>query len=176
MARCAPHYVLAFVVHTPTVADLVRSRADDTSVGLRFEDATWTWQEIVREAATRAALLESLRVDGPFHVGVLLENVPEYLFVLAGAALAGATVVGINPTRRGEELARDIRHTDCQLVITETVQRGDLDGLDLGLALDRIHVDDSNRYRALVDSHRDAPLPDRLPDPGDLYLLIFTSG
>ena len=45
---------------------------------------------------------------GPFHVGVLLENVPEYLFLLGGAALAGATVVGINPTRRGAELARDI--------------------------------------------------------------------
>ena len=40
-----------------------------------------------------------LRRDGPFHVGVLLENVPEFVFWLGGAALAGATVVGINPTR-----------------------------------------------------------------------------
>ncbi len=51
---------------------------------------------------------------------------------LGGAALAGATLVGINPTRRGEELARDIRHTDCQLIVTEPSHRPLLDGLDLG--------------------------------------------
>ena len=52
---------------------------------------------------------------------MLLENGPEYLFWLGGAALSGATIVGINPTRRGAELARDIRHTDCQLIVTESL-------------------------------------------------------
>ena len=37
----------------------------------------------------------------------------------ARARSRGATMVGINPTRRGAELASDIRHTDCQLVVTE---------------------------------------------------------
>ena len=70
-----------------------------------------------RRAAARRAPLPA---DGPFHVGVLLENTPEYLLLdLRGAALAGATVVGINPTRRGAELAHDIRHTDCQLIVTD---------------------------------------------------------
>ncbi len=49
--------------------------------------------------------------DGPPHVGVLLGNVPEYLWWLGAAALAGATVVGINPTRRGDALAADVRRT-----------------------------------------------------------------
>ena len=48
------------------------------------------------------------------HIGVLLGNVPEYLFWLGAAALAGAVVVGINPTRRGEALAGDVRRTDCR--------------------------------------------------------------
>ena len=36
-------------------------------------------------------------------MGVLLENVPEFLFLLGGAALGGATIVGhqLDPTRRG---------------------------------------------------------------------------
>ena len=34
---------------------------------------------------------------------------------LGAAALIDAVIVGINPTRRGAELARDITHTDCQL-------------------------------------------------------------
>src|SRR5581483_10143043 len=107
-----------------TVAHLVLSRAGDDTVGVRFEDRQWTWRQVVEEASARAALLTSLRADGPFHIGVLLENTPEYLFLLAGAALAGAVVVGINPTRRGAELERDVRHTDCQLIVTETAQAG----------------------------------------------------
>ena len=46
------------------------------------------------------------------------------LFWLGAAALAGATVVGINPTRRGDELARDIRFTDCQLLVTDDAGAG----------------------------------------------------
>ena len=39
---------------------------------------------------------------------------------LGAAALIDAAVVGINPTRRGAELARDITHADCQLIVTES--------------------------------------------------------
>ena len=52
----------------------------------------------------------------PPHVGVLLENVPEFAFLLGGAALGGQVVVGLNPTRRGEALAADVRRADCQVV------------------------------------------------------------
>src|SRR6266511_2723175 len=103
-----------------TVGEVLLQRRDDDNVGLRTveHDGCWTWRETVLEAAVRAAVLRALRLpDRPFHVGVLLENVPEFVFLLGGAAFAGATVVGINPTRRGEELAGDIRHTDCQLLI-----------------------------------------------------------
>lgn len=159
-----------------TVARLVLSRADDGSPGLRFGDAQWTWQQVVDEARARAALLASLRVDGPFHVGVLLENTPEYLFLLAGAALAGAVVVGINPTRRGAELERDVRHTDCQLILTETAQARALDGLDLGVVGDRVMVVDEQRYLDQVEAARHLPAAASEPAPEDLYILIFTSG
>src|ERR1700704_3163987 len=106
-----------------TIRDLVCARAADTSVGMRFEDSAWTWTEIVEAAARRAAFFRAhAPADAPFHVGVLLDNIPEFWFTLCGAALAGATVVGINPTRRGAELARDIAHTDCAFVLTETAQ------------------------------------------------------
>jgi fatty-acyl-CoA synthase len=154
-----------------TAAELVLARRDDPSIGLVFEGRTWTWAEVVSACAARAAFLSSQREPGPFHVGVLLENVPEYLFLLGGAALAGAVVVGINPTRRGEELARDIRHTDCQLVVTDRAQRPLLDGLDLGAA--RVLVCDEPGDDAPAAG---AAVPELLPGPDDLYLLIFTSG
>ena len=116
-----------------TVAELLVARAEDDNTGLRFEDASWSWRQVVAECSVRAGMLAAHRRPGPFHIGVLLENVPEYLFLLGGAALAGATVVGINPTRRGAELARDIAHADCQLIVTDTSQRALVEGLDSGV-------------------------------------------
>ena len=83
----------------------------------------------------RARFLEQEVVEGPPHVGVLLDNVPEYLFTLGGAALSGRVVVGLNPTRRGEELARDVRHADCRLLLTDAEHAPLLEGLDLGAAV-----------------------------------------
>ncbi|MGB3709342.1 AMP-binding protein [Gordonia sp. (in: high G+C Gram-positive bacteria)] len=103
-----------------TTADLLQRRCDDDSPALFFEDREWSWREFVREAAVRAAALTALRQqqpDGPWHVGVLMDNDPEYLFLVCGAALAGATIVGVNPTRRGAELTSDIARTDCQAIV-----------------------------------------------------------
>jgi fatty-acyl-CoA synthase len=160
-----------------TAAELVGSRADDDHRGLLFEGSTWSWRQVVEEAERRRAFLTEARRPGPFHVGVLLENTAEYLFLLAGAALAGAVVVGINPTRRGAELALDIRQTDCQLLITESAQRGLLDGLNLGLDADRILTVESDRYRQLIEAAADRGSPPSAPpEVDDLFLLIFTSG
>jgi fatty-acyl-CoA synthase len=161
-----------------TIAELVAARARDEHAGLLFEGRSWRWSEVVAEAATRTAVLRSLRerTSGPFHVGVLLENVPEYVFLLAGAALAGATVVGINPTRRGEELARDIRHTDCRWIVTERRNAGLLDGLDLGAAGGDVYVIEDARWQSLLRGHAGAAVPRELPGPDALFVLIFTSG
>jgi fatty-acyl-CoA synthase len=159
-----------------TIASLLVSRAADDHRGLLFEDASWTWREVVQASADRAALLAQLRRPGPFHIGVLLENVPEYSFLLGAAALAGATVVGLNPTRRGEELERDIRHTDCQLVLTDGRKDTALAGLELGLPADRIIDVTTGDWSALLDGHRDSALPTELPGPDALFVLIFTSG
>ncbi|HEY5170263.1 MAG TPA: AMP-binding protein [Acidimicrobiia bacterium] len=161
----------------PTIAELVVPRADDASTGLIFEDRSWTWAEVAHECAVRAAMLQAMRRRGrPFHVGVLLDNVPEYVFVLGGAALAGAAVVGINPTRRGAELAHDIRHTDCGLIVTEAAHLPLLDGLDLGVDDDRIVTIESDTWHGWCHTHADASLPTELPGPETLFVLIFTSG
>jgi len=149
-----------------TIASLLADRRDDNGVALVAGDRTWTWRQVVEESAVRAAALPS------GHVGVLLENVPEYVFVLYGAALAGAVVVGINPTRRGEELANDIRHTDCEVVLTDSSQARLLDGLDVPPAV-RV---DGPEWQAQFDRHRGAAIPSSLPAEDDLYLLLFTSG
>ena len=86
------------------------------------------------------------------------------------AAIAGATVVGVNPTRRGPELARDIAHTKGQFVVTTTA--------DAALLADDVAtllVDQAGYGDELAD-YRTAGVPSALPGPAHPLLLLFTSG
>ncbi len=108
------------------------------------------------------------------HVGVLLDNTPEYPLWLSAAALARAAVAGINPTRRGAELARDILHTECRILVTERAHLPLLTGLRLPGV--RVVVTGSPEYDDLLAPYADAR-PDASPArPGDRLLLYFTSG
>jgi fatty-acyl-CoA synthase len=160
-----------------TIAEFVRSRADDDHhPAIMFEDRSWTYAEYVAACSDRAAVFAALQVPGPPHIGVLLDNVPEFPMWLGAAALTGSVVVGINPTRRGAELARDIAHTNCQLIVTERKHEHLLDGLDLGVSADRVLVIESDEYAAIVERQYGAPLPAVDVSETHLYLLLFTSG
>lgn len=158
------------------IAAMLLDRVGDSHPGLRTRDQDWTWDEVVAESAARGALARKLRIDGPFHIGVLLENVPDFVFWLGGAALSGATIVGINPTRGQAEMAEEIRHTDCQLIVTDGAHLGRLQGLDLGLTADRFLVIDSPEYRRQLDQNRTAAASSGDVGADSLLLLLFTSG
>ncbi|MDV8001399.1 AMP-binding protein [Rhodococcus sp. IEGM 1408] len=162
-----------------TFADVLGRRRGDSRPGLLFEDQTYTWDEVVRECDKRAAvLLRHRRAGRPFHVGVLLENVPDYIFLIGAGALSGATIIGINPTRRGAELAADIRGVDCDLIITDSAQAGLLDGLDTGVDADRVFSIDSRSWQDAVTAAADEELTvaGESRDPSTRLLLTFTSG
>lgn len=159
-----------------TVSELIRSRANDSNISLLFEDKSWTYKEFVQESVVRANYLLDNRIEGSFHVGVLLENVPEYPMWLGAAALAGAVIVGINPTRRGADLARDINHTDCQVIITEQRYQAELAELDLDVPAHRIFNIDSEHYRQILQPYLGSSMPSVTVDEKDTFLLIFTSG
>ena len=160
-----------------TLDQALRAREGDPSPALLFEDERWSWAEHVQASAARAALACDLRRPGPFHIGYLLENVPETSLWLGAGAVSGATMVGINPTRRGAELARDIAHTDCQLIITDSGSRDLLRESAPALAReDRLLVIDSPEYNERLAPYANASLPARTVEPGTMALLIFTSG
>ncbi|MFD0899699.1 AMP-binding protein [Actinomadura sediminis] len=160
----------------PTFAALVAARGADDRAGLSFEDRTWTWREVVAEARLRAGLVRDLAGPGPgpWHVGLFLENGPEHLFWLLGAALAGVPVVEPNPTRRGAELARDIAHTDCGAIVTESARVPLLDDLPADPGVPVLVVDRGDHAERVA---RAKPL-DGVPgdDPARVFCLVFTSG
>jgi len=160
---------------TATVADLLARRATDGSLGLLAGDECWSWRQVVDRSSATADWLRAAPGAGPFHVGVVMENRPAYLFTLFGAALAGAAVVGINTTRRGAELARDVRHTDCRFVVTDRPSAALLEGVDLqGIPV--LVTGDGGEPPSIGAPTDRAAARAVLPTPDDLFVLIFTSG
>ncbi|MGQ0824287.1 MAG: long-chain-fatty-acid--CoA ligase [Actinomycetota bacterium] len=160
-----------------TIAALLTARAGDDNIALRYEDDAWTYAEVLDAVAPRAAfLLDHKPRNAPFHVGVLLDNIPEFWFLLGACAISGATLVGINPTRRGAELARDIEHTHCTLLLTESAHLPLLDAAGPVVTADRCFVVDSPEWAAALAPYRNALLPDVDVAPSDVFMLIFTSG
>lgn len=156
----------------PTVREQLLARAGDDNAGLLFEDERWTYDQVVHESCVRAAVLDALLDrQRPPHVGVLLENVPEFVFLLGGAALGGTVVVGLNPTRRCAALAADVRRADVQLVITDAAHAELLTEVEVPV----VPVE-SPDWAGLLEEHADAPVPDAEVGPDDLMMLIFTSG
>ena len=157
----------------PDAAALLRRNGSSADTAdrpaIRFGDEVWTHAALAAEAVRWANLFLAQRAarpaeDGrPLHVGVLLDNTPDYLFALAGAAFAGATVVGLNPTRVGEHLARDIDHTDIDLVVTEPDRIDGLAGIDL-------------RDRRVLVSHRFSTSPSTSGGPDDLEAALAEVG
>lgn len=101
---------------------------------------------------------------------------PEYLHLLAAAACSEIVVAGLNPTRRGDALARDAALASCRLILTDTDNEPLLDGVHSDA---RVVSVDSPEWVALLARHSAAPLPDLADvpvDADDLVALVFTSG
>ena len=178
----------------PNAAALLRGNASDPAIrdrpAVKFGDRVWSHGEYVGEASRWAQLfLSRAPTDRAFHVGVLLDNTPDYLFALGGAALAGAAIVGLNHTRRDEHLLRDIEHTHVGLIVTEPRHALLLEPIAGRLPTEADNLLVSTRFADGDDPAPSLgkPLDDALagvtatdpglePDPDTLWGLIFTSG
>lgn len=159
---------------TDTVQKLLRERLGDDALAVKYGDRVWTWAQHLDEAARQAAALIARTDPGrPLHVGTLLGNTPEMLTAMAAAGLGGYVLAGINNTRRGPGLARDIALADCQILLTDAAHRGLLDGLELpGVEVLDISSAEWGSMLAAADELR----PHREVAPTDTFMLIFTSG
>ncbi|MFG2717134.1 AMP-binding protein [Streptomyces sp. NPDC048416] len=162
----------------PTVAAYVQRQWGEGRTALRCGGLELTHHQVAAGAAARAALLAELLPRGAEpHLGVLLDNTPEFPLWLSAAALAGAAVAGINPTRRGPELARDILHTECRVLVTARAHLPLLDGLELPGV--RVLVTDTEAYGRLLAPYEGAKPGESTVGPvgpKSRLLLYFTSG
>ncbi|MGE5287508.1 MAG: AMP-binding protein [Micromonosporaceae bacterium] len=170
-----------------TFAEYVEARSRDGRTGLMSGEERFTWAQMVAAARVRARLTDAICGTRPagrsagepgraWHIGILLDNTPEYVFWILAATLSGNVVVGINPTRRGSELAADIRHTDCDMIVTDAEHVGLIDGLDTGISRERILITGQPAYADLLAAAESPAGEVQGPGPTQTLLLLFTSG
>lgn len=160
----------------PTVATLLADLVEVDDRGVLWADENAgppsfiSWRNHIADAAALAAALrDRLDPTAPPHIGVLLGNTEFFSRVLVAAALSGIVPVGLNPTRRGAALQRNIDHADCQFVLADRSAPEAREGI---AAIDI----ESPEFTAALEAHRGAPVRFRDSDPEDLFMLIFTSG
>ncbi|MET0474130.1 MAG: long-chain-fatty-acid--CoA ligase FadD17 [Mycobacterium sp.] len=159
--------------HHPTVTELLAPLVEVTDRGVYEGDSFVCWRDHLRAGAQVAAAITA-RLDpaNPPHVGVMLGNTTFFSSVLVAAGLSGVVTVGLNPTRRGQAVARDVTRADCQLVLTDDVT-AIADGLPEGIPC--IDVE-SAEWADELAAHDGTPVTFADTGPDDLFMLIFTSG
>lgn len=150
-----------------TVTRLLEPLAEVDDRGVHGDDGSYrSWRQHIQTGADLAALLRGrLEPDRPPHVGVLMGNTPLFSALLVAAGLSGIVLVGLNPTRRGTALHRDVEHADCQFVLADS-DPGVLDAIDVT----------ATAWQDELASFAGSPVGFADTTSDDLFMLIFTSG
>ncbi len=167
-----------------TVGQLLReaaAQAPDTtalvSVAPGRRARTWTYGELLADAERAAAWLLQRFSTGE-HIAVWAPNVPEWIVLQYGAALAGLVLVTANPALRGEELEHVLRASHAVGIFHVT----ELRGTDMTALVDEVlpsvpDVREKVDLAGWLDDIRSTE-PTTLPevDPQSATQIQFTSG
>jgi fatty-acyl-CoA synthase len=138
----------------------------------------WTFEELLTEAETVARAL-LLRFKPGEHVAIWSSNVPEWVLTEFGAALAGLTLVTVNPAYLGAELAFVLKQSRACGIVVQDMYRN----RDLVATVNEVHatlpslreIIPLSARRALVGTGKTSA---QLPPvrPGDVAQIQYTSG
>jgi fatty-acyl-CoA synthase len=139
----------------------------------------WTYAELYADAeAVARALLE--RFEPGERVAVWAPNIPEWVLLEYGSALAGVVLVTVNPAFQSEELAYVLKQSRSAGIFLMSEFRGNRMGHHLDAIRDQCPVlrevvlfDDWAAFLASGQAS-DRPLP--AVAPGDACMIQYTSG
>jgi fatty-acyl-CoA synthase len=167
-----------------TIGSLLTEAAADAAdqvalvaVDANAERRCWTYGELLGEAERTARALLT-RFEPGERVAVWAPNVPEWLFLQLGAALAGLTQVTINPAYRARELAYVLKQSRAAGVFFTPEYRGT--SMTALIAEVRTQTPELREAVSLADwdtfraSAIDVPLPRVVPE--DAAQIQYTSG
>jgi len=191
------YYYAAKAPHKPlTLGTLIErnARAFGHRPAILYEDRSLTWREFDGWANQIARYLTAEGLKKGDAIAVFLENRPELLAVVAGAAKIGVACAMLNTSQKGKVLTHSINLIQPKLVVVGEELAGTFD--EVRGAIDTDHprpfqfLADANTLNkfgdapdgytnmaAGVSAHRsDAPALSNPPTMGDTAVYLFTSG
>jgi fatty-acyl-CoA synthase len=165
-----------------------------------------SYEEFYRRSLEYGNMINQLRIvhgvdeSDRFHVGIFMQNIPEFFYILGGCAFTCSTLVGVNNAQVGEKLAFDINNIDMDILFVDCVEQPGTGGTFLdtvikardaygfnSLSDDRIYIIPSDK-KYIPDGFTSSPevLQQYYPslngfapktlDEADTGVIIFTSG
>ena len=148
----------------------------------RPDRCQWTYAELLADAESAARALLTRFVPGE-RVAVWAQNSPEWVILEFAAALAGLTLVTVNPAYQGDELAYVLRHSEADgLFLADRFQQRDMHAVlaevrgRLPRLRDVVSFSEWDAFTAAGTTRAAAEQP--LPDvaPSSPAQVIYTSG
>jgi len=114
----------------PAVKDRVFIQFRDEAEALRAITYADFYQQSLLYGNMLHGMKQSLRIGDHerFHVGVFMQNIPEFFFLLGGCAFTNATLVGVNNAQLGEKLSFDINNIDMHVLFVDHAGQPGTDG------------------------------------------------
>jgi long-chain acyl-CoA synthetase len=166
------------------VAELVRETAArvGNKAAIVFHDQPISYAELDREIDRAAAGFAALGIKPGDRVGVLVHNIPHFLYAYQGLARAGAVTIPLNTMYTTDEVSFILADADARAVVVSEPFAGTVDGIrDMLPMLEHVIVAGTAApigamtWEQMVGRARDEP-PSVSPSPDDLAVLAYTSG
>ena len=127
----------------------------------------FTYADVLQFMDRIAASLEARGVHRGDRVGILMENVPQWVFALLGILRIGAVVVPLAPALSESSLHRLSAHADCRVILT------DAQNLEKARSF---HPDVVELPSETFPGASATPSPFQAPLEDETALIIYTSG
>ena len=166
-----------------TVGDVLREAAADSAdrtaliSGVPGEDRRWSFAELLADAERVAAALLT-RFEPGERVAVWAPNLPEWILLEFGAALAGLVLVTVNPAYQKRELAYVLEQSGAAGIFLTPEWRGN----PMRATVDEVHAElpelrevvAFTEWTEFLNSGKPIDLPEVGPD--DPVQIQYTSG
>jgi fatty-acyl-CoA synthase len=168
-----------------TIGELLRLRAAEHAGAIALKEIghdgevarCWTYAQLLADAERLGRALASRHSPGS-RIAVYANNVPEWVLLEFGSALAGLTLVTVNPSYQSRELAFVLEQSRAEAIYYVEEFRGNPLRAIADEVCDDIpsiqHRVDLADHAALFDGHELGVLPD--VSPHDIAQIQYTSG
>lgn len=111
-----------------------------------YYQSSLQYGNMIHQLRAELGLLDAER----FHVGVFMQNIPEFFYILGGCAFTNSTLVGINNAQVGEKLAFDINNIDIKILFIDYVKQPGTGGTFIDTVL---NSKESNGFTTLTEDY-----------------------